>query len=153
VRRLTQPNTPVTERCQTGGCLLPADSRALVVATVLAGCGGNTVTSRASTSDHASSITKNPTSPTQPERSRALHRRVVVTDLTSPWGLAFLPAGKALVSERDPGNIVVVRPDGGKRLVKHVKGVHSNGAQGGEAGCSGWRFLRTPQTTTGCTRT
>ncbi len=72
-----------------------------------------------------------------PETGRALHRRVVVTDLTSPWGLVFLPGGQALVSERDPGNIVVVRPDGRKRLVKHVKGVSSNGQQGGEAGLLG----------------
>jgi len=66
-----------------------------------------------------------------------LHRTVVAHGIRSPWGLAFLPNGKALVSTRDPGNILLVNPRGGKRLVRHIAGVVSNGAQGGEAGLLG----------------
>ena len=41
----------------------------------------------------------------------------VATDLTSPWGLAFLPDGDALVSERDTGLIKRVASDGSKVTV------------------------------------
>jgi glucose/arabinose dehydrogenase len=51
--------------------------------------------------------------------------------------MAFLPHGGILVGERDRGDIVVVHRDGSKRLVKHLRGVRSNGAQGGEAGLLG----------------
>ncbi len=57
--------------------------------------------------------------------------------LDAPWGIAFLPGGGILVGERDRGQIVLVHRDGSKRLVKTVRGVHSNGAEGGEAGLLG----------------
>ena len=82
-----------------------------------------------------------------------LHRTVVAHGIRSPWGLAFLPNGKALVSTRDPGNILLVSPRGGKRLVKHIAGVVSNGAKGGEAGLLGLAVSPQFRRTTGCTRT
>src|SRR4051812_25790794 len=36
----------------------------------------------------------------------------VASDLKAPWGLAFLPDGSALVSQRDEGSIVRVSDDG-----------------------------------------
>jgi glucose/arabinose dehydrogenase len=62
---------------------------------------------------------------------------VVTRHLDAPWGIAFLPGGGILVGERDRGQIVLVHRDGSKRLVKTVRGVHSNGAVGGEAGLLG----------------
>jgi glucose/arabinose dehydrogenase len=57
--------------------------------------------------------------------------------LDVPWGLAFLPGGAALVSERDTGRIVRIGRRGGRRLVGHVPGVVSKIRQEGEAGLLG----------------
>ncbi|HLZ36790.1 MAG TPA: PQQ-dependent sugar dehydrogenase [Mycobacteriales bacterium] len=58
---------------------------------------------------------------------------VIVTRLAVPWGLAFLPDGSALVSERDTGRIVLVGRRGGTpRQVARVDAV-----PGGEAGLLG----------------
>jgi glucose/arabinose dehydrogenase len=63
----------------------------------------------------------------------------VATGLTTPWGLAFLPDGSALVAERDTGHIVAVRPGGGApREVYRVPGVDA----GGEGGLLGIAVAR-----------
>lgn len=55
----------------------------------------------------------------------------VTTGLTSPWGLAFLPDGSALVSERDTGRIKRVPADGGKAVtVGRVRGSVPQGEGG-----------------------
>ncbi len=63
--------------------------------------------------------------------------RVVATGLTTPWGLAFLPDGTALVSERDTGRITRVNPRGraGSNVttIGRIKGV----VPGGEGGLLG----------------
>jgi glucose/arabinose dehydrogenase len=56
----------------------------------------------------------------------------VVTDLRSPWGLAFLPDGSALVSERDTGRIVSVR-DGRATEMARI----ADSRPGGEGGLLG----------------
>lgn len=56
----------------------------------------------------------------------------VVTGLTSPWGLAFLPDGTALVSERDTARVLRV-VDGEARPVGSVPDV----VHGGEGGLLG----------------
>lgn len=60
-----------------------------------------------------------PSDPTEPTSSRPPTRPwtadvvdTITTGLTSPWGLAFLPNGDALVSERDTGLIKRVPSDG-----------------------------------------
>jgi glucose/arabinose dehydrogenase len=53
----------------------------------------------------------------------------VVTGLKSPWGLAFLPDGSALVSQRNDGTILQVA-DGAARAVGIVPGVVHEGEGG-----------------------
>lgn len=64
--------------------------------------------------------------------SLAVDARDVVTGLRSPWGLAFLPDGSALVSERDTGRIVSVR-DGRATEVARI----ADAEPGGEGGLLG----------------
>jgi glucose/arabinose dehydrogenase len=59
--------------------------------------------------------------------------QVVASGLEAPWGLAFLPDGDALVSERDSGRILRVGPGAEPRAVAVVPGV----APGGEGGLLG----------------
>ena len=55
----------------------------------------------------------------------------VTTGLTSPWGLAFLPDGSALVSERDTGRVKRIPADGGKAVtVGRVRGAVPQGEGG-----------------------
>ena len=61
-------------------------------------------------------------------------QRVVASGLETPWGLAFLPDGSALVSERDTGKIKRIDPGGraGSNVstVGSVKGVVPEGEGG-----------------------
>jgi glucose/arabinose dehydrogenase len=54
----------------------------------------------------------------------------VARDLEAPWGLAFLPDGGALVSERDSGRILRVRPGAEPEEVATVPGVAPRGEGG-----------------------
>jgi glucose/arabinose dehydrogenase len=55
---------------------------------------------------------------------------VVATGLAVPWGIAFLPDGSALVSERDTARIVHVTPQGHVTRVGTVQGVDGSGEGG-----------------------
>ncbi|MEU8378809.1 PQQ-dependent sugar dehydrogenase [Streptosporangium sp. NPDC048865] len=56
--------------------------------------------------------------------------QVSVTGLQVPWGLAFLPDGSALVSERNTGRIMQVRPGQTPTAVATVSGVSASGESG-----------------------
>ena len=60
--------------------------------------------------------------------------RTLAHGLDHPWGIDFLPSGNALVTERDSGRVLRVRPSGGVRHVGTVPGVHNGGGEGGLLG-------------------
>ena len=75
----------------------------------------------------------------RPDRAdaRPLVGRTLAQGLVVPWGLAFLPNGDALVTERESGRVHRVRKDGGRRLVGDVAGVHApDPGEGGLLGCA-----------------
>ena len=59
--------------------------------------------------------------------------KVLARGLDTPWSIAFLPGGDALVSERDTARVVRVSRRGGSRVVGRVPGV----VPGGEGGLLG----------------
>jgi glucose/arabinose dehydrogenase len=65
----------------------------------------------------------------------ATGQRTIATGLNVPWGIAFLPGGDALVSERQTGRILRVSADGRrKRVAMRVPGVDTNSGEGGLLG-------------------
>ena len=56
--------------------------------------------------------------------------KVIARDLDAPWGMAFLPAGGALVAERDTGRIRRLDGKGKAHVVDRVPGVVAAGEGG-----------------------
>lgn len=56
--------------------------------------------------------------------------RVLVTGLCAPWGLAFLPDGTALVTERDTARILSVTSDGRVTEVQRIREARPRGEGG-----------------------
>src|SRR4051794_15773611 len=110
----------------------------IVLAGALAGCGsnGSGTTTSPPTSGGAASPPPESTRATTtqaPSRARAARTRptTIARNLDTPWGVAFLPGGDALVAERDTGRIVLIPAGGGKpRLVLTVPGVQPTGEGG-----------------------
>jgi glucose/arabinose dehydrogenase len=55
--------------------------------------------------------------------------RTLAQGLDTPWNIAFLPGGNALVSERDSGWITLVHKTGGKHRIRRLS-VHHDGESG-----------------------
>ena len=70
-----------------------------------------------------------------PARSSVAVDRVIASGLTSPWGLAFLPDGSALVSERDTRLVKRVAPGKPTRIT--AVGRVRNAVPAGEGGLLG----------------
>jgi glucose/arabinose dehydrogenase len=103
------------------------------VLVLLAACGG----SDDGATDRPSSAPVVPTSggaasPTGPTAAPVhVHvAGVVATGLHAPWGIAFLPDGSALVSQRDDDTVVRVTPRGSVSTVGTVSGVDGSGEGG-----------------------
>jgi glucose/arabinose dehydrogenase len=60
--------------------------------------------------------------------------RTIATGLDVPWGIAFLPGGDALVSERQTGRILRISAGGRKSVVMRVPGVDTSSGEGGLLG-------------------
>ncbi|HEX8082198.1 MAG TPA: PQQ-dependent sugar dehydrogenase [Jatrophihabitans sp.] len=101
------------------------------------GTAASSTTAGATPSSTASRTTPSRTSPSSafPSRMPDLGApRVMAQGLDVPWGLAFLPGGDALISERNTGRILRLAAGGGApRQVYDVPGV----AAGGEGGLLG----------------
>ncbi|HYJ69951.1 MAG TPA: PQQ-dependent sugar dehydrogenase [Nocardioidaceae bacterium] len=89
---------------------------AVSVATLLAACSDDsTPESEPSDEPPTSSAPASPSDPASSGSTGVPEPRVagtIATGFTSPWDIAFLPDGDALVSERDTGLIKRVTPDG-----------------------------------------
>lgn len=64
--------------------------------------------------------------------------KTIATGLAAPWGIAFLPNGDAVVTERDTTRVLVLRaPAYSPRQVGTISAAQGLGGQGGEAGLLG----------------
>lgn len=136
---------------------MPALSRLLVVlvaAALLTACSddepesqpGETITAKptaqssAQSSEPASNEPDEPATSDSPSDAPGPPKVVdtVATGLTSPWGLAFLPNGDAIVTERDTRRVLLLRaPSYGVRQVGLIEAAVGLGDRGGEAGLLG----------------
>jgi glucose/arabinose dehydrogenase len=87
----------------------------------------------------SSSAAKGPGSRQTAAAERKAKPRTITKGLQVPWGLAFLPNGDALVSERTTGRILRItgpghRRVGHKRVVMQVPGVDTDAGEGGLLG-------------------
>lgn len=75
-----------------------------------------------------------PSPPSGPADPDAADPNVVATDLDTPWGLALLPDGSAIVGERRTGRILQVFPDAAEPVVLMTVGALDVTGDGGLLG-------------------
>jgi glucose/arabinose dehydrogenase len=104
----------------------------LLALTVLAGCGGTDGPPFRTSSPGPEPITAIPDpTPAGADAPRVID--TIASKLAVPWGIAFLPDGSALVTERDTGR--VLRVNG--HQVSQVGSINEVHSEGGEAGLLG----------------
>lgn len=103
----------------------------LVVLFIVMSCGGGTVAQQTTPAAGNPPVTNPPANPGGTvQASGALTVTDITTSLSSPWGMAFLPSGSALVTER-AGTLRIVSPTGSvSAAITGVPAVDSRG-QGG----------------------
>jgi glucose/arabinose dehydrogenase len=120
--------------------LLPTTAAFLAVLIVTA-CSGDDVapgsapttrtpTNAPTTSAPSETATAPSTQSTQPGPVTPAAFEDLATDFDVPWGLAFLPDGSALLSERNSARILSVSPEGRVAEVGVVEGVQADGEGG-----------------------
>jgi glucose/arabinose dehydrogenase len=116
----------------------PAAALLLALALVLTGCGQSEepdgaggATDQPTTRTAGSAQTDSQESTSGPVRPRVV--RTVADGLEVPWGVTFLPAGDALVGERDSTRVLSVSPQGRVREVGRI----DEAVPQGEAGLLG----------------
>ena len=105
---------------------------ALLTACTSGGTGTPAVPAPSATpATSAAAGSPSPTSPAPAGVPDLATPETIATDLRTPWGLAFLPDGSALVSERDTGRVLRVRAGSGPPAeVYRVPGVVAEGEGG-----------------------
>jgi glucose/arabinose dehydrogenase len=115
---------------------MPVTSVLLALALVVAACSGDepeaerAPTTSSPTTSQPTPPSPTPTSTVQPGPVVPAEFEDVATDFDVPWGLAFLPDGSALLSERDSARILRVFETGRVTEVGTVAGVVSGGEGG-----------------------
>ncbi len=97
---------------------------AAACALVLCGC------SSSSTPSHTGGSTPPPAPSSSSSSGRLGTPRDLVTGLSVPWAIAFLPDGSALVTERDTARLLRVTARGAVTTIGKVPGVSPNGEGG-----------------------
>ncbi|WP_413450224.1 PQQ-dependent sugar dehydrogenase [Georgenia phoenicis] len=105
----------------------------LLAVVVLAACGGGEEMQDPTASPSATTPAPAPT-PAAPEPTTAepppQEPQVLATGLDVPWGLAFLPDGTALVTERDTARVLALAPGEEPRELATVPGVAAQNETG-----------------------